>query len=423
MKETVFILFLLIANMQLAISQNTSYIPLRTCNPESELDDLDALDTYFDSVRLVGMGESTHGTHEFFTMRHRFFKYLVTSHGFNTFFLEADYSNCLRADRYIKGADDDVLKVTSSLGLWPWETEEMAGLIEWMREYNIEQKGKKSPLNFIGCDMQKFNATIEEIKSLAYAYDSSLVSKLPCPVISFKEFVKFGENEAFARCGNCIGEVKSLGSKVTFNEADEYTYKTLLRHLDQIMEQKRNINFGSYRDLKMAENILYHMDNDSTLKAFFWAHNVHVSNFYKPKKKKKNSFFTAGGVLKKRLGKTYFIIGQDFGQGEFNAYKKVSDKVGEDELSGYKIISNNIGLNNRTLGYKYREAKDSILFFTPDNLKIISDQKRPVYIHEIGALYISPKKDDSPTTFYLEKKVFDAFILISSTKATKLLSD
>jgi erythromycin esterase len=43
-------------------------------------------------VRVVGLGESTHGTAEFFRLKHRLVEYLVTAHGFRTFAMEASAS-------------------------------------------------------------------------------------------------------------------------------------------------------------------------------------------------------------------------------------------------------------------------------------------------------------------------------------------
>ena len=40
-------------------------------------------------ARIVALGEATHGTHEFFQMKHRMLEFLVEEMGFNTFAMEA----------------------------------------------------------------------------------------------------------------------------------------------------------------------------------------------------------------------------------------------------------------------------------------------------------------------------------------------
>ena len=42
------------------------------------------------NARIVGLGEATHGTKEFFQMKHRVFQYLVENHGFKAFLFEMD---------------------------------------------------------------------------------------------------------------------------------------------------------------------------------------------------------------------------------------------------------------------------------------------------------------------------------------------
>ena len=117
--------------------QPNQTIKLKHLEPNAEFSDLKQLDSYFEGVKVVGMGESTHGTHEFFTMRHRMFKFLVEHHGFNTFFLEADYVVCKPIDNYIKTGEGDPAKLIDAIALWPWITQEMLDLVEWMKECRL----------------------------------------------------------------------------------------------------------------------------------------------------------------------------------------------------------------------------------------------------------------------------------------------
>ena len=45
-------------------------------------------------AKLVGLGESTHGTHEFFNFKSELFRQLVTDHGFNTLLFEDSQKAC-----------------------------------------------------------------------------------------------------------------------------------------------------------------------------------------------------------------------------------------------------------------------------------------------------------------------------------------
>ena len=145
----------------------------------------------FEDVRVVGMGESTHGTHEFFDSRIELFKYLVTSHGFNTFFLEADYANCLPINAYIHGGEGDVNELVGGIDLWPWITAEMATLVEWMRDYN--KSNPEKPLDFVGIDVQFHNTTRTALIELLG--DQTPAVLLDLDDLEFREFYKAKKSE------------------------------------------------------------------------------------------------------------------------------------------------------------------------------------------------------------------------------------
>src|SRR5688500_17139156 len=57
-------------------------VPFATDQPETGFDDLAALASIVGEARVVSLGEATHGTREFFTMKHRMLEYLVENMGF-----------------------------------------------------------------------------------------------------------------------------------------------------------------------------------------------------------------------------------------------------------------------------------------------------------------------------------------------------
>lgn len=66
--------------------------PLASLVAGSDTTDLQPLGKALDGVRVVGLGEATHGTREFFTLKHRLFEYLVTSLGYSVLAMEASES-------------------------------------------------------------------------------------------------------------------------------------------------------------------------------------------------------------------------------------------------------------------------------------------------------------------------------------------
>ncbi|MFD8707873.1 erythromycin esterase family protein [Kitasatospora sp. NPDC059648] len=127
--------------------------PLRSTEPDAPTGGLRALGSMIGDARVVGLGEATHGSHEFFTMKHRVFRYLVEEKGFTTFALEASWSAGLLIDAYVQGGGDDDARrlVRRTLAGSPWQRREFADLIDWMRAYN--RSHPQRPVHFVGTDL------------------------------------------------------------------------------------------------------------------------------------------------------------------------------------------------------------------------------------------------------------------------------
>ncbi|MFE7115087.1 erythromycin esterase family protein, partial [Streptomyces sp. NPDC057654] len=63
--------------------------------------DLEPLKRTLDGVRAVGLGEATHGTREFFLLKHRLLEFLVTEMGFTVLAMEAGASAALAVNDYV----------------------------------------------------------------------------------------------------------------------------------------------------------------------------------------------------------------------------------------------------------------------------------------------------------------------------------
>ncbi len=141
------------AQKSLISSLNETIIPLQTTEPDSSFGDLRKLDKVLAEKRIVALGEATHGTREFFTVKERMIKYLITVHGFKTIVFEADFGGTFVMNDYVlynKGTAKDGL---SKMTLGIYYTKEFLDLVEWVRNYNLT-KPIGDRVRFYGCDMQ-----------------------------------------------------------------------------------------------------------------------------------------------------------------------------------------------------------------------------------------------------------------------------
>ena len=89
-----------------------------------------------ENVKIIALGEATHGNKEFQQLKLDIFKIMVEDYGVRAFSLEGDYGGCEAVNRYIHGGDGTVKDAVSAIGFAICQTEEMENLISWMLEYN-----------------------------------------------------------------------------------------------------------------------------------------------------------------------------------------------------------------------------------------------------------------------------------------------
>lgn len=131
-------------------------------------DDVSFLLNEIDDETFVLLGESSHGTSEFYQIRSELSKRLIVEKGFTFIAVEGDWPACLQINRYIKGYDKhiksarDALKKVNRWPTWMWANEEMLELIEWLKKYNSKQPENKK-VGFYGIDIYSLWESMDEI--------------------------------------------------------------------------------------------------------------------------------------------------------------------------------------------------------------------------------------------------------------------
>lgn len=107
------------------------------------------------SSQIIGVGESTHGTHDFFEFKVKLFIELAKKHSFNTFMLEDSSAACQKLNRYIETGAGDLDKLMSSL-YSVWRVDELKKLVQWLRDNHANY-----PIQFLGFDINQNAKNIE----------------------------------------------------------------------------------------------------------------------------------------------------------------------------------------------------------------------------------------------------------------------
>jgi erythromycin esterase-like protein len=126
-------------------------IPLRTVEAGNGFADMQPLKKIVGDARIVALGEATHGTREFFQLKHRMLEFLAEEMGFSIFSIEANMPEAYRLNDYVLTGRGDPAALLRGMYFWTWDTQEVLEMIRWMRAFNESGKGR---VQFTGFDMQ-----------------------------------------------------------------------------------------------------------------------------------------------------------------------------------------------------------------------------------------------------------------------------
>jgi erythromycin esterase len=277
---------------------------------------------------VIGLGEATHGTAEFFKAKHRIFKYLVENHGYKIFAIEADFGESLFIDEAVQNGNTAAIEdlMNTKMHFWTWKTEEVKDMLEWMCIYN-QGKAEEEKVHYMGVDCQ-FNTyhpdlamdylSDKDIPFLAFADSILQVAE----TATEKKFESYS-SESFA---SYLREVESLqDSMILYKEilvgaSSEKEYELNIRIVELVIQVsevryyfQNQVSSINYRDKYMAENTSWLLDYYENEEIVLWAHNGHIANF------EYGVTGSMGNYLSYELGDQYFTLGFLFSQGTFTA--------------------------------------------------------------------------------------------------------
>jgi erythromycin esterase len=306
-------------------------VPFTTVQAGTNLTDLAPLEAMVGSARLVGMGEGTHGTKEFFQMKHRLFEFLVREMGFTLFAIEASWQEANDMNAYVLTGSGDPEQLLSGLYFWTWRTQEVLDLVQWMRQWNVSAPADQQ-VQFLGFDMQYPGAAMDTVGSYVRRVDSANVSfveeRYACltpyrdtrgqwsqPWANYaglpegtRTACRTGLQQVFDLIDSKSGEYQSVTSPAQYANA---------HHSARVVQQWEDMVAGSTtyagaaaRDRYMAENAGWLLDQaGGGARMMLWAHNGHVSRVPG----------AMGWHLDSAFGTDYVNLGFLFGRGRFNA--------------------------------------------------------------------------------------------------------
>ncbi|MFF7813525.1 erythromycin esterase family protein [Streptomyces sp. NPDC007945] len=317
--------------------------PLRTTESHGGLSDLRAFGRMVGDAEVVGVGEATHSSHEFLTLKHRLLRYLVEEKGFRAFALEAPWSTGLRLDAYLLRGEGDLRQIMDEefQGTYRWwNNAEYRDLLQWMRAYNVRHP--EDPVRFVGDDGGFAGAELyDRVSAYAAAARPDLAPRLADlyrglrPTTDAETYVDDYLSKPLAEREELAGRTAralELLKRRPGGAADADAHAWAVQHATAIHQMTTLYAFDwddperipdamLHRDRTMAENVAWWQRRTGD-KILLAAHNSHIAlrtpvpGTY-PK--------VQGEFLRERLGHAYLSVGLTFDRGSFNAFGRDGD--------------------------------------------------------------------------------------------------
>ncbi len=411
-----------------AVSDAKNWLTSRTTEiPEtgqvSKSSDLRPI-TSWPNVRVVALGEATHGSREFNSFRLSVTKRLIEESGYRIVALEASESRFRSLSRYIAGDSGKSSEVTKRIETGWIGRRSQRDLIEWVRSWNLQHQQDR--VRIIGLDAQD-NSDSRQILGafLNKAQYGETVTKRWAEAASELKAADdqtsvFGDSSVNASTRQFLLELNALFAFdepiLAFRFGQEFTEareaaETLLEFADFNSGAAAAISHS--RDWYMANRVLRSLRvAGSTSKAIYWAHNSHVVH---PEMSN-----TAGGVLRQVLGCQYRALALTFGQGEFVA--QIPNDL-EDRLAVSSLPEAKKGSVENLAQPKAPDAFLRIWECPIEDSAIPEWLRLPRPVHWVGGLW-KPGSDPSEAyrPFVLPKD-FDGIVYFSKVTAEDMPTD
>ncbi len=300
-----------------------NHIPLNKIGLDNAL-------SHLKDVKIIGMGESSHGTSEFVTSKTKLIQILNSGFGFNRIILELPFASTFQLNEYITTGKGDAEKIISGLGYNLYITKEFITLIEWLKQQN-KNLSPKHQIKIYGMDFYNIGNAVPQVLTFLEKNNNALKGNIE---ESFNELntimqqywpVKIGEKqnelkEIQNNLVNLSSKLKAQKTSLIQKTSSNQFFKTvtLVQIIEQwvshqIMNTNAELPNNTVRSNKMAQNAIDIIEHDHhNTKFIIWAHNFHIYKNLEAEHSKK----TLGQVLSDRYRQNYYALALELGKGE-----------------------------------------------------------------------------------------------------------
>ncbi len=269
-------------------------------SPLESVLDLDDLVKSTGEARYVLLGESSHGTSEYYQWRAKITQKLITEKKFSFIAVEGDWPQIYYVNQYIKGYDsappdgETALLAPNRWPEWMWANKEFLELVEWLRAYNKDLPTEEK-VGLYGMDMQNLNkslkTTILALEALNVDLMLQIEQEYACLQEKGEDLIDYAR--AYLNTGkSCESEVqealnnlyRAFSREELINQPELFNIKQNMLAVQygeqyaraMAMEGPQSWNTRVFYMKETVERLSEHYGEES--KGIIWAHNTHVGD-------------------------------------------------------------------------------------------------------------------------------------------------
>ena len=404
------------------------------------------LEDLIGDARVVLIGESSHGTHEFYAARAEITKWLIEHKGFTAVAAEADWPDAYRVNRYVRGlgADgtaEEALRGFQRFPAWMWRNTVVTDFVGWLRWHNGRRAADgRTQAGFYGLDLYSLHRSMQEVIGYLDEVDPKAAARARARYACFDHSAgddgqAYGYAAAFGAGDSCerqaVEQLIEIQRDAThYLHSDGESAEDELFHAQQNALTVRNaeayyrgmfagrVTSWNMRDKHMAqtlEALLTHLDRHRTgapARVVVWAHNSHVGDA-RATEVGADGQLTIGQLARERFGADCRLIGLSTYRGTVTA---ASDWGG---IAERKTVRPALAGSIEEL--LHETGRDSFMLITHDGSPAAQALETVRLARAIGVIYLPHTERQSHYFHVRPSDQFDAMIHIDTTRAVQPL--
>lgn len=271
----------------------------------TDLNDTDAIIKIIAHKPYVMIGDSTHGSYEFYQLRFNLSKKLIQEMNFKLIVLEGDLPNIYRINQYVQSQTPatamQVLNVSNPQGAWLWDNVAMLNFIQWLKKYNAQLPEGEQKVSLHGIDIYSFDRSRREVIDYLKLFSPQAAQQANFRYQCFNRFDndlhRYGKIVNHRPLLSCESEVMEqyldfhecrypCPEQYSFIDRDKFFYAQQNARVVKNTEKSFRIQYQTgrdadswnQRDRHMMESFRAVSEYLNDPKTIFWAHNSHIGD-------------------------------------------------------------------------------------------------------------------------------------------------